>query len=345
MKTRVNLDKMVEDLKSTPKIYHPSIFWENLNKHHNDQLNNSGLLNFKRSINGKYFGFGWNIPAIMIHEFFPFINSLIRGNILPYISGEFQDYDSGLSKEIKKFNPLSAYFYKTYICNLFDYVSQQDKHEIFNRLDEPLVGNPFTVEYRGKKLSQDLCNSVHELYSATKTQDMSKINNVVEIGAGYGRLAYVFLKTLSKINYTIIDIPPALFVSQWYLSKIFPSSEIFFYRRFKSYQEIKKEYESSRIRFLMADQIELLPRKSVDLMINISSLHEMKREQIKNFISEMDRLTKGFCYIKEWQRSRTKDNSWIKQNEYPIPKKWKVISSRFPHPIQSWFFDTLYEIQ
>lgn len=344
MKSQVSLDAMLEDLRATARIYRPSNFWTDLNSYHSEQLNDSGLLNFKRSINGKYFGFGWNIPAIMIHEYFPFVHSLIRGNIHPYIFGEFKDYDSGLNKGIKKFNPLTAFLYKIYICNLFDYVSLQDKYGILNKLNESLVGNPFLVEYRGKKLSQDLCNSVHEFYSATKIQDMSKIKNVAEIGAGYGRLAHVFLKTLPKISYTIIDIPPALFVSQWYLSKVFPGSKIFFYRRFKSYQEIKEEFESSRIRFLMSDQIELLPRKSVDLMINISSLHEMKREQINNFIFQMDKLTKGFCYIKQWHKSRTKDNLWIKQNEYPIPKKWKVISSRFPHPIQSWFFDTLYEI-
>lgn len=344
MKPQVNLDAMLKDLRATPRIYRPSNFWIDLNSHHHEQLSNSGFPNFKRSINGKYFGFGWNILAIMIHEFFPFVSSLIRGNMLPYISGEFKNYDSGLSKEIKKFNPLTAFLYKTYICNLFDYISLQDKYGILNKLNEPLVGNPFLVEYRGRKLSQDLCNSVHEFYGATETQDVSNINNVVEIGAGYGRLAYVFLKTLPKVHYTIIDIPPALFVSQWYLSKVFPRSRVFFYRKFKSYSEIKKEYESSRIRFLMADQIELLPRKSVDLMINISSFHEMKRDQIKNFIFQINRLTKGFCYLKQWHKSRTKDNSWIKQNEYPIPKTWQIISSRFPHPIQSLFFDTLYEI-
>lgn len=340
----ISLSGMLSDLKSSSKIYHPSRFWVDLNMAHNEQITNSGLENFKRSINGKYFGFGWNVLAIIIHEFPLFLFSLIRMNIKPYVSGRFSDYNLDFKGGVKKFNVISAFLYKVYVCNLFDYVSRSDKFNLFKKIKEPLIGKPFLVRYRGKFLSQDLCNSVHEFYSATQSKKLSEIKNIAEIGAGYGRLAYVFLKIMPKASYTIIDIPPALFVSQWYLSKVFPTSKIFFYRKFKSYKEIQTEFESAKIRFLMAHQIELLPDKSFDLMINISSLHEMKRTQIRNFIKQIDRLTRGLCYIKEWHRSMTKDNLWIKQSEYPIPFMWKVISSRFPHPIQSWFFDTLYKI-
>lgn len=341
---QLSLNEMLGDLKSTLPIYRPSRFWINLNMTHNQQINDSGLENFKRSINGKYFGFGWNIFAILIHESLPILYSLVRLNFKPYISGKFEEYNLNFRGEVKKFNLLTSFLYKTYVCSLFDYVSKIDRLKIFDKISEPKVGNPFLIKYRGKKISQDLCNSVHEFYSATKSQTLSEIKSVSEIGAGYGRLAYVFLKMLPKINYTVIDIPPALFVSQWYLSKVFPKDKIFFYKRFKSYRQIKKEFESARIRFLMADQIELLPNKSFDLMINVSSLHEMKRNQIKNFINHMDRLTHGFCYIKEWYRSMTKDNLWIKQKEYPIPKRWKIVKFRFPHPIQTWFFDALYKV-
>lgn len=344
MKSHPNLDEMLNDLRSIPRIYQPSNFWVDLNKTHREQLSEAGLHNFKRSINGKYFGFGWNILAIIIVEYYPFLVSLLRGNIRPFTSGDFKNFSQKLVGGTKRFNLFTAYLYKSYVCNLFDYVSLVDKYKVLSKISEPKVGNPFLIHYRNSIVSQDLCNSVHEFYSATLDQDIHKLNNIIEIGAGYGRLAYVFLKMLPETHYTIIDIPPALFVSQWYLSKVFPTSKIFSYRRFKSYKDIKKEFESSKIRFLMADQIELLPANSCDLMINISSLHEMKRNQIANFIRQIDRLTKGYCYIKEWHRSMTKDNSWIRQGEYPIPGGWEVARSRFPHPIQTLFFDTLYKI-
>ena len=341
---KTSLAEMLKDLKSASRIYHPSRFWMELNMEHNEQLSDSGLENFKRSINGKYFGFGWNIFGIIIHEFFPFLHSFVRGNFKPFISGRFRNYNLNLKGNVKKFNNITAFFYKVYVCNLFDYVSRLDKLNIFKKIKEPSIGNPFLIEYKGRVLSQDLCNSIHEFYSAIKSRKLTGIKNIAEIGAGYGRLAYIFLKIIPNATYTIIDIPPALFVSQWYLSRVFHKEKIFFYRRFKSYKKIKKEFESSRVRFLMADQIELLPKKSFDLMINVSSLHEMKRNQIKNFIKQIDRLTKGTCYIKEWYRSMTKDNHWITQKEYPIPSEWEIISSRFPHPIQTWFFDTLYRL-
>lgn len=104
------------------------------------------------------------------------------------------------------------------------------------------------------------------------------------------------------------------------------------------------EFESARIKFLMPHQIELLPKKQFDLFITISSLHEMTKPQIINYTSHIDRLTQGYFYTKQWQRSRTRDNQNIKEHEYPIPKKWKVILRNSPHSIQRMFFDALYKI-
>ena len=339
----IGLNEMLSDLKSSPKIFHPSSFWEGLNMVHNNQINKSGLKNFKRSINGKYFGFGWNIFGIYIHEFPVIVSQILKVNLKPFTSVEFNDF-AQKQDGIKKFHPIFAYFYKIYVACLFYFVSKFDHLNIFEKIKEPTVGNPFTIFYKGKTISQDLCNSVYEFYTIMDQIDKNTVKEVAELGAGYGRTAYIFLKFMRKINYTVIDIPPALFVSQWYLSKVFPNEKIFYYRKFESFNKIEKEFKASRIRFLMANQIHLLPKNYVDLIVNISSLHEMRRPQIKNYLQEIERITKSFFYTKQWIRSRVSDNQFIRKENYPIPKSWKVINSRSPHPIQSWFFDVLYRI-
>ncbi len=94
----------------------------------------------------------------------------------------------------------------------------------------------------------------------------------------------------------------------------------------------------------MAHQIEYLPNKSFDYTINISSLHEMTRLQIKKYIKQIDRVTKGYFYQKQWRKSRVSDNNYIREDEYPIPKKWKTIYHR-RHPVQEWFFEALYQVR
>lgn len=326
------LSGMFKELKKAPILYHPSLFWDTLNKAHIEYLSNRGFNNFKRTINIKYFN--WGSLGIIVHQLSPILRELLSGNFAPLINSSFED--------AKKFNYFGAFTYRVYLASLFEYISQHDSLKILDKIKEPRVGNPFLVKYKDKLISQDLCNSVYEFYSATQDIRLPKKVRIAELGAGYGRLGYVLLKTLPDSTYCIIDIPPALFIAQKYLSKVFPKEKIFKFRLFKSFKEIKKEFESSRIQFLLPHQIELLPKKYFDLFINISSLHEMTREQIRNYIEQINRLCKGYFYTKQWRRSRTQDNQNISENEYPVPKSWKLITRRSRHPIQNMFFDALY---
>jgi hypothetical protein len=142
----------------------------------------------------------------------------------------------------------------------------------------------------------------------------------------------------------VIDIPPALNLAQEYLSAVFPGEKIFRFRRFDRFEDVREEFESARIRFLAAHQIELLPAKEFDLVLNISSLHEMTHEQIANYLKQIDRICRGKFYTKQWRVSRAKANGFvIRESEYPIPPSWRCLYHK-RHPIQRMFFEALYEI-
>jgi putative sugar O-methyltransferase len=240
---------------------------------------------------------------------------------------------------------MSAFIYRLYVAMLWDFVARQDSLDLLRALKEPEMGNPFLVQYKGRWTSQDLCNSVHEFYSAGGQEGVDKPEwNVVELGAGYGRLGYVFLKALPASTYCIIDIPPALNIAEHYLTSIFPEERIFRFRPFKQYEGIEEEFKASRIRFLAAHQIEMLPDKQFDLFVNISSLHEMSYAQIVNYLAQIDRLCRGKFYTKQWRVSRAAVNGFIiRESEYPIPGSWETLYHR-RHPIQRMFFEALYQI-
>lgn len=340
MNKKILKEMMIEYGKASP-AYQPSNFWKELNRKHIQQLLNEGFDNLKRSVNLRYFN--WGILGILRHQLLPIFSEFKKGNFAPIVNSHFINPTSAENSYARSFNAVSAFIYKICVAALRDYVSHIDTLKILNRLEEPLIGNPFGVSYKSKFISQDLCNSVHEFYSITKKISLKKNLEIAEMGAGYGRLSYVFLDTLQKSSYCIIDIPPALFIAQEYLSKVFPKEKIFYFRPFTSFEEVREEFESARIRFLMAHQIEYLPDKYFDLMITVSSLHEMTLEQINNYIKHIDRLTHGYFYTKQWRRSRIKDNSYIRENEYPIPKNWRIVYKK-RHPIQTMFFEALYRI-
>ncbi len=336
------LNKMLGDMNMMSPIYRPSDFWVELNATHLEHLTHSGYANFKRSISGKYFS--WGISGILAHQLLPILLRLFTGGISTFRDVRFKKYSTNLGPKVRRFNLITGLFYKFYVSMLLNYVKSIDKDRLLEKIEEPEVGNPFIFKYHNKYFSQDLCNSIHEFYSIANKIDSEKINNVAELGAGYGRLAYIFLKTLPKIKYCVVDIPPALYISQRYLTDVFPKEKIFKYRKFSSFKNVKTDFEKARIRFLMPDQLELLPKNYFDLIISISTLHEMTRPQIKKYIDHIDRVGKGYFYTKQWRRARTHVNSNIQKKEYPIPKKWKIIFEQDRHPIQRWFFDKLYLI-
>lgn len=337
------LSGMFKELKKSPVLYQPSIFWDELNKIHLEYLSKDGFDNFKRTVNTKYFN--WGTLGIIVHQLSPIFKEFLRGNIAPLIESKFEDKRLNLRQSVKKLNYFEELTCRIYLASLFEYISRCDSLKILQRIEEPLIGNPFVVRYKGKLISQDLYNSVYEFYSITQNLKLPKKIKVAELGAGYGRVGYVILKTLPDSAYCVIDIPPALFIAQNYLSKVFSKQKIFKFRPFTSFKKVKQEFKQSRIQFLMPHQIELLPKKYFDLFLNISSLHEMTREQIGNYIKQIDRLCQGYFYTKQWRKSHTKDNEFIKESEYPIPRTWKVIYKRDRHPIQSMFFDALYKIR
>jgi putative sugar O-methyltransferase len=338
------LDQMMHAMKGASPLYTPSVFWEKLVAQHLEDLDEAGFGNFKRTLNMRYFS--WGILGIIRHQLTPVVRRWVTQPSLSPFFAEFHDYRTVNSSKAKSFNLVTAAIYKVYVAMLADLVATSDKLGLFDQITEPALGNQFLISYRGRRISQDLCNSIHEFYSSTVACNFSKPSfRIAELGAGYGRLGQIYLSALPNASYCVIDIPPALYVSQRYLTGVFPDQPVFKFREFSSYEEVRSEFQASRIRFLAAHQIELLPPNQFDLFVNISSLHEMTREQIANYLKQIDRLCRGHFYSKQWRVSRAKGNGFtLRQYDYPIPDNWQEIFHR-RHPIQRMFFEALYRTE
>jgi putative sugar O-methyltransferase len=339
------LVELLEDLKTAPEVYRPSPFWQELAAANVRQLEESGFENFKRTVNTRYFN--WRILGILRHQLGAVARQWAAHPTASVFRASFPQPRATIRDRAASFNGLSAWVYRTYVAMYSDVVRRQDPLGLLDRLDEPALGNPFAIVHRGRRISQDLCNSVHELYSVLGPDGTTALQRpaFAELGAGYGRLGHVILEAVPAATYTVIDIPPALYLSQRYLTELFPGLTAFRFRAFSSFADVAREFEAATIRFLAPHQAELLPAKSFDYFINISSLHEMTLDQVRNYFRVIDRLCRGRFYTKQWRVSRTQVNGCtLREHDYPVPPAWRTIFHR-RHPIQRMFFHALYDLR
>lgn len=308
--------------------------WSLLAMKNCNQLLEHGYNNFKRTIGHNYFNF-------LVQKGDPQITAVER--LLPHYIVE-QCYQSALLIPYDPtFTTQDQFSYKYFIFLLWEYVKQIDKENYLSRLEEPNEGNPILVHADGKNMSQDLANSLIEYYSIREEVDFQNIHRVLEIGGGYGRNAHVILTLNPHIKMVMVDIFPALYISQQYLSSIFKNKKIFKAKHFSDFGQVEEELTEADIIFLLPNQLDMIPDQFFDLSFNISSFGEMTIKQIEKYFHQLNRLTRQYFYMKQWNISKNPfDNIELNKNDYPYPKNWQQIYLR-DCVIQNAFFETLFK--
>ena len=337
MNSRIN--EMLEELIHAREEVLPSKFWTEMNSRTLRQLDAEGYENFKRTITQNYFNWVGGVLRPQVQSQFRYLRQHLPVITLLTVSARtlLMGSQQGLSwKHVLGYKLLSRL--------VWAYALQINTFYRLDSLQEPSEGNPFRIQYGKKFISQDLANSFLEFQTIMDSGiNTDAVKTVMELGAGYGRTSYVFLKLKPNIRYIIADIPPALYVAEKYLSNQFSDKKIFRFRPFNRFDEVAQEFEQSQIAFLLPHQIEMLPDKSVDLFLNISSLHEMIPAQINYYLNQIDRLTQGYFYMKQWKQWYNELDKVQITEEYPIPKHWSSVFWRECR-VQTLFFEALFRV-
>lgn len=334
--TRREVQMMFSELERGRPEVQPSKYWKKLNQGNQAQLFSTGFENFRRTVAKDYFTWTRMVPW---DEQFRF---LIRN--LPAtttIANLFRTFMPPKHQHI----PLRQSLTYNFLSNMvWDYAVRSFPG--IEKLYEPPVGNPPRLLRNGRLISQDLANSGLEAqFILSNVPRISAVRTVCELGAGYGRTAHALLTLRPDLRYVVVDIPPALHVSQRYLAAVYPQRKVFKFRPFDTYANIKREFESAELAFLLPSQLEFLPDDCFDLFINISSLHEMSIEQIRYYFGRIRRVTRrqGCFYLKQWKVSpRIPYHDFvIRREDYPFDD-WNVLVERQAR-VQSHFFEALLE--
>lgn len=339
---------MIDGLSAAPAIFRPSRFWEQLNATNLAQLSGDGFADFKRTVNNNYFQFlpvGPRDP-----QFRAMLASWLRHPTPAVLGARLADprphADTGGADPLRRW--LGRAGYALFVSMLWEFARLRAGGR-FPSLSEPALGRPLAVRHRGRQISQDLCNSALEHASIVEALPGRSLSGalMVELGSGYGRLAWYLLRVEPDVRIVLVDIPPALWVAQRYLTSLFADLPAFTFRRFTAQQApaARDAVLASRISFLTPDQLAMLEPLEPTVFVNISSLHEMRPEQIAEYFREVERQRPDYFFTKQWRRWANPDDDLVLgQDDYPVRPGWGRLFERV-HPVQTHFFEALYAVR
>ena len=302
---------IVDDYIKTDSFNKIKSMWNFLAQQHIKIINEKGIENFRQTIE----------PDSLLGD------AALNSRRIKSIRNKKIKINYDINDVYKKYEHLNlntSISYKITNIMLLNYIIESKKEKYLSLLSDNKknFGNPLIINYKNLKFTSATLNSILDISSIEKKIKLSSIKEILEIGAGWGRLCHSILRINSKIKYTIIDIPPALYYAQYALKKYFPKLKIFSYRKFNNFYEIKDEFEDCNIRFLLPNQINVIPDKYFNLAIAVDCLHEISKPIVEEYFDQIDRLSRNFYFKCQTEQWATFDKNKFDMFNYPVKKNW-----------------------
>lgn len=339
---------MVAEIEEAGGVLMPSQFWARFAARNTSTLLEQGLDSFKRSVNYNYFQ--WVINSPRQPEFASVLKAWARRPSFGVFGARVcvDGIDWNRPKARRQLpEPLRALGHALYVGMLWEVAQRRVPSDVTEHLEESPLGDPIAVSYRGRQISEDLGNSLLEYGTIAEFVPEARMRNatLLEIGAGYGRFADLFVMAQPDSRVVIVDIPPALAISQAYLTERHPGLTTHRFARGIDPPALAALVSSTRLAFLTPNQFASLPPLGADLVVNVSSLHEMLPEQISAYLGLIDRhASGGFFYTKQWDHWFNEiDGVQTDRAFYPYPPNWRCLIDRTPIA-QPAFFEALFAV-
>ena len=121
------------------------------------------------------------------------------------------------------------------------------------------------------------------------TTSAAKKNTILEIGGGYGGLAYFLNKNITDLTYIDLDLPENMALTAYYMLCCFPDKKILLYGE-DSLDNIHK-YDIAILPNFCIDDIK---ENTADLVFNSYSFAEMAPETITYYINKIKKISKNY---------------------------------------------------
>jgi putative sugar O-methyltransferase len=222
------------------------------------------------------------------------------------------------------------------IIELFNSLSQNEKKKIFILKNKKNIGNKKNfININKNKIYGTELFPIKWLI-ILKNFIQNKKNNILEIGAGFGELSEILIKSLD-CKYLIIDLPEANVLSCYYLSKSFKNKKIYIINKNNKFYLSKKIFNEYDI-FIIPPWCKIDEKIKFDIVINTRSMMEMNSMTILKYFDLIHSHIKiGGIFFNINRYLKKTLNNKIKICNFPYDNCWDVIESK-----KSWMQDWIH---
>ncbi len=345
---RNNIKEMMNTSFKQNKIYQAGNYWKYYEPKIYNQIKNNKLSKFRAwecgSGSGTISSFGGGDEFLyrkFERNFHPF------DDVFSFIDNFFliKKYNGFINKLVKifpifKFFLLRATEAKEYYWSMYrDFIEQ--KYYLIKKIDPDLtkisdsyfgLNEKKLVRVENKIYTNSFFDQLLHIHEIKKNTNFNSINSILELGAGIGLLASAFLKLKKNLKYLIIDIPPTLFFSEYYLKNI--GYKVFGYNEAvkTTKLDIKEIFQNHDVICLPTWKLEELNQFKFDLFINIASFQEMEKEQTQNYLKVLEKNFGKYIYSEnliKGHKKTNKENSFGVLNPTSFDDIDKILSGKF----------------
>ncbi len=177
-------------------------------------------------------------------------------------------------------------------------------------VSESLAGGYLSVNYRGKRLSDQLLLHTVVVNDLIEHLPLSRKREItLDIGAGFGGIARLLNYYREESTQILIDLPETLMLTAYYIKYNFPNKKI------ALLDDIIDDLENFNEAILAYDFVivppfilEYIENQSVDLVINVASLAFMSKVYLEYYLEHIDRVLREGGYF--YSLNSSQDTVW-----------------------------------
>jgi hypothetical protein len=167
-------------------------------------------------------------------------------------------------------------------------VVQKTEDQLGISIDFPDVGAPYGLMAADKLIPLE---SPEQIYAAMRLRDAMRLHlqpketvHVVEIGGGYGGMAYWFLQLQTNVkHYSIVDLPTVNVLQGYFLSKVLGTHAVSF-------------FGETPAQVVIVPDSELRTLAPCDVLVNKDSFPEMPEEALSEYLAWAHSKCTGIAY-------------------------------------------------
>jgi putative sugar O-methyltransferase len=182
------------------------------------------------------------------------------------------------------------YFLSDALHRIDYWKSQTGNHFELRDLAAPAVGNPFGVQVDGHLVRT---GTEYQHYCAHRISSLLSADSafVVEIGGGFGSMAYYLLRDRPGLKYVDFDVPESLALAAYYLLKAFPQLSFLLYGEEELTQKSQGKFD---VILMPTFELARLSANSADLVFSSHAMSNLSSHAVNEYLDQITRVNRGF---------------------------------------------------